>query len=479
MAKTDYQALIDIAEQLTSVVSQGDEAVVNAAVSNLDLSAVRETLDGLRAVAEQVTTQHTALRVATRDLADRFDDLKEDVADLHKELHRTRSGMMRAFSLSQGLPVAEAMKARKEPNGKGDIPAAPSEEVPNHTKSVEVTVAETQALVLHVLAELGNLREDVVDFGNRVKLVSAFAQDSGIKSRTSDKPTIEQRNGTTTEPIERLHTRLYHSLTTVATPNGRNERIDAALDEVGNAVESNGEQHRTLDKRGVGNMGKKTPVESHGHEQESEALSHDVPDAPDSTTYERTTVAKAKGLKLAPKLADLTGLSVSTVRRRLNAATGRTLVSTVFFDYWPCDENDMEPTNEEETADEEIDSDTLGAITVARARNADLHKEISTTTRLAPTTVRRRLNNANGRSLLRTVFSDRWPEPDDEETQLGNLERDRDLGDMTVSGARDQDLVEGIAQLTGYAISTVRRRLEISHGSTHLRNVFAGRWPNP
>lgn len=52
------------------------------------------------------------------------------------------------------------------------------------------------------------------------------------------------------------------------------------------------------------------------------------------------------------------------------------------------------------------------------------------------------------------------------------------MGATSVKAARDEEMGEAIAEITGLTLRTVRTRLEKAHGRTHLRRAFEDRWPS-
>src|SRR5262249_48362614 len=82
-------------------------------------------------------------------------------------------------------------------------------------------------------------------------------------------------------------------------------------------------------------------------------------------------------------------------------------------------------------------------------------------------TVRKRLEEAHGRTILRNLFEDRWPQQDENVETVGN---------MTAATARDGDFLGVIARFAGLSEGTVRRRLDDAHGKTLVRNIFEKVW---
>jgi len=168
------------------------------------------------------------------------------------------------------------------------------------------------------------------------------------------------------------------------------------------------------------------------------------------------------------KIAEVTGLSEAMVHRRLDEAHGNTLVRNLFEERWP--------SSEEEGDDVEIDVDALGEMTAAAAWTGDCEAKVAEVTGLSEATVHRRLEEAHGNMLVRNLFEERWPsgeeEGDDDEIDVDAL------GGMTAATARAGEREAKIAGVTGLSEATVRRRLEEAYGNTRVCNVFEERWPS-
>jgi hypothetical protein len=169
-----------------------------------------------------------------------------------------------------------------------------------------------------------------------------------------------------------------------------------------------------------------------------------------------TNVADARSkASIAANLSRITGLSPATVERRLADAHGRTLLSNCFADRWP------EPPSPDELSD----------LNVADARNGRLIAALAAITGMSPSGIARRLNEAHGRTLLRTCFSDHWPNDTREMLDADELEH------LTVADALQDDLAMDIAEVTGMTLPGVRRRLNAKHGRTLLTTCFEDCWP--
>lgn len=114
-------------------------------------------------------------------------------------------------------------------------------------------------------------------------------------------------------------------------------------------------------------------------------------------------------------------------------------------------------------------SGLVGDRTVSELRNADVIEAyvdgIASWFSLSRTSVRKRLLEAHGRTLGRNVFPDEWPDLAD------------DVASHNVAQARELDLADHIARITGLSVSTVERRLIGVHGGTKVTTVFADEWP--
>jgi tRNA A-37 threonylcarbamoyl transferase component Bud32 len=115
----------------------------------------------------------------------------------------------------------------------------------------------------------------------------------------------------------------------------------------------------------------------------------------------RVSMLDARGERL---LASITGLSARKVSSRLTGAHGNTRAGSLFENEWPQDVAG------------------LGGVTAAAARDANLEDELVAATELSLRTVRSRLNNVHGKSLLANVF----PELEDEEEEGEEEDQDDD-----------------------------------------------------
>lgn len=173
-------------------------------------------------------------------------------------------------------------------------------------------------------------------------------------------------------------------------------------------------------------------------------------------------VADAVRGDLDADIAAITGLSEMGVRRRLNAEHGRTLLITCFADRWPSD-------------GETVSLDELAEMNVAEALRRDLIDQIAEVTGMSAQGVRRRLNEAHGRTRLTTCFTDHWPHSP-EQGASEPLEAVALIG-VTVAEARERDLATSLTEITGMSPRGVRRRLNAAHGRMLLTTCFADCWP--
>ena len=192
---------------------------------------------------------------------------------------------------------------------------------------------------------------------------------------------------------------------------------------------------------------------------------------PDADDLADITVAAARDNELEAEIADITGLTEATVRRRLRETNGHTLVRNCFARHWPDDDEDDE---DDEDGELDLDADELGDLTVSHAWENDLEPDIATVTGLTEATVERRLDRANGNMLVRNCFAQRWPDSDEDDNEDVGWE----LGDVTVTAARERELEAEIADITGLTEATVERRLRETNGNTLVRNCFARHWPD-
>lgn len=199
--------------------------------------------------------------------------------------------------------------------------------------------------------------------------------------------------------------------------------------------------------------------ESQGAEEEVELY--------DAEAIADWTVAAARGDQTAiDSLVTITGISRLRVQRNLRDADGRIRVRTLFASSWPTPEDDE---TELYTADELADR------TVASARgDDDVIESLTEITGIHRRWVKRYLNGADGRTRLRTLFSDRWPLTEGDQVFVGGTD---ELGNCTVASVRDSaSAVDLIAEWTCLSVEVVGRRLQEADGRMRVRSVFDNDW---
>lgn len=194
------------------------------------------------------------------------------------------------------------------------------------------------------------------------------------------------------------------------------------------------------------------------------------------------TVASARDDAAAiAAIEALTGLGERTVSSKLSHADGRYRVRTIFSHRWPVDEAEPSDEDEEHAL---YSPDELGEWTVAAAReDDDALESLEAITGLSLRGVRRNLNGANGRALLRNVFAHRWPAAEDEQDEEDPGESTAysvaELANWTVAAARgDDEVVQSLAAITGISPRWVRRHLNGANGKVRVRNLFLEHWPS-
>lgn len=188
-----------------------------------------------------------------------------------------------------------------------------------------------------------------------------------------------------------------------------------------------------------------------------------------------TAAAARNDQEMVEAISAVVGMSTRWVRRLLNTAHGRTRVRRVFETRWPNGPDVENVFDDDESVPEDWDEEELGEQTAASARDDDgIIEAIGELVDMTTRGVRRRLNAANGRTKVRNVFEDRWPDASDE-SEVWNM---TELGTWTAAAARqDDEVIDVISATIEMDTRWVRRHLNDAHGSTHVRNVFADRWP--
>ncbi|MFT3769600.1 MAG: hypothetical protein QM820_29545 [Minicystis sp.] len=127
------------------------------------------------------------------------------------------------------------------------------------------------------------------------------------------------------------------------------------------------------------------------------------------------------------------------------------------------------------------DAGSLGELRVKQARDAGLIAEIMGITELSERKVRQQIEGAHGSALIKKVFAPFWPpgDDDDDDDDTETDEASVALGDMTAARVRNSgaETIRKIAELTGHSEATVARRLDDAHGKTRVRNLFEDTWP--
>ncbi|MEQ1503902.1 MAG: SIR2 family protein [Myxococcota bacterium] len=158
------------------------------------------------------------------------------------------------------------------------------------------------------------------------------------------------------------------------------------------------------------------------------------------------------GHRLIPLIVAITDRAEKTVKAKLNKAARHTRVASVFADVWA-----------------ESEQSELGCYSVVLARMLDAAEDLPGVTGLSHRAVVRRLNRANGHSLLKNVFRDNWPDDADRLLDDGF----GGFGDMTAGFVRRLNLVSELAEALGRNASEIAKVLEGAHGNTRIRRVFA------
>jgi len=195
------------------------------------------------------------------------------------------------------------------------------------------------------------------------------------------------------------------------------------------------------------------------------------------------TAASARGDEAAlVALVEITGLSRGWVVRNLIRSHGRVRLRKVFSSRWPEGESEEDDLwGREDDADADADADKamdavvheLGDRTAASARDdEDAQAALVEITGLSMGWVRRHLNQAKGRVLLRNVFWSRWPD-DDAEIDVD------ELGARTIASVRADDVaIRAIAQVCGVELREVELLMSACDGRRRVHGVFEESWPD-
>jgi hypothetical protein len=191
-------------------------------------------------------------------------------------------------------------------------------------------------------------------------------------------------------------------------------------------------------------------------------------------------------------LASITGLSARKVSSRIGGAHGNTRTGSLFEAEWPQD------------------GASLSGVTAAAARDANLEEELVAVTGLSLRTVRSRLNNVHGKSLLVNVFpelddgegeEEEEEEQDDDELEVDEDEKDADavarrggqqrffdpetgftvtelVGAIPAGALRGaRPLLRWLAPRAGLTTRGLSAKARAVNGRTLLCTLLAGEWP--
>lgn len=181
------------------------------------------------------------------------------------------------------------------------------------------------------------------------------------------------------------------------------------------------------------------------------------------------TVREAQDEELEELLSELTGLSLHKVRTTLEATRGNTQLRNALASSWPST------------------PERLAVLRTSWLRELDLSQELSACTGLSTQTVERRLSQARGNSLGKTVFPELlanslgktvFPEllanisHAQEEQEEAPAQRSAER--LRVVDVRDdEEAWKIIASETGLSVRTVQTRLQKEDGRRLIQNVFS------
>jgi hypothetical protein len=118
-----------------------------------------------------------------------------------------------------------------------------------------------------------------------------------------------------------------------------------------------------------------------------------------------------------------------------------------------------------------LDAATVRGMTVTQAkRSPEVRQWLSESSGLAPAGVTRRLNHSHGAMKLRNLFPSAFEvaTESEEEVALDYFT----IGELNVKQARNLEVAEDIAVLTGASVATVKRKLNTLHGASVIRRNF-------
>lgn len=149
------------------------------------------------------------------------------------------------------------------------------------------------------------------------------------------------------------------------------------------------------------------------------------------------------------------GMHPRGVTRRLNDHHGSTKLRNVFpdaFDAAPASVPRPQPQ-----ADNDLDYEDIGNLTIKQARELELGADIATLTGLTEATVNRKLRELHGGGIIRRQFD--WYDP-------------ASIGELTVKTALEYDIAPLLARVFGRTRGSVLSVLRDTPGQTKLRTVF-------
>ncbi len=174
------------------------------------------------------------------------------------------------------------------------------------------------------------------------------------------------------------------------------------------------------------------------------------------------TVASARNVNLAEKIAQVTNLDICLVRMILHDSEGRMKVDNAFAAHWPG-RSDRE-------ASAEAQRQRLNELSVAQARDYDLYNAIAEAFGCDVQHVRSNLETVHGRTRLRNVALQSSNASGEARTE--EADDNCDLFERRVSWAQANDAVDEIVKRTNLSQRAVRRRLNGAHGNTILKKLF-------
>ena len=174
------------------------------------------------------------------------------------------------------------------------------------------------------------------------------------------------------------------------------------------------------------------------------------------------TVAAARGDDtIVEDIARFTALSKASVRASLDQEHGKTLIRNAFATCWPSLE------------------DEVGNLTVAQARDFDAEERVAQITGLNAVTVTRRMNNVHGKTLVKNLFSDDWPDvaEDDSSAESSDIPDDDDPHSAIEATPDDYECEQGASIFEDEAEDReyqARALMELSEGfAQHNRIVLS------